>query len=115
MKGVAGRFPNDLDIATLYVESVMDLRPWAYWMPDGAPYEGTAEIVALTESVMKRNPKHPGALHLYIHLMEANHPDKAEAAADRPAPPDAGGGPHGPHALPHLPARGALRGLGEEQ
>ena len=60
----------------------MDLRPWGYWMPDGAPYEGTAEIVALTESVIKRNPKHPGALHLYIHLMEPTKPEKAEAAAD---------------------------------
>ena len=82
MKVVARRFPDDLDIATLYVESVMDLRPWGYWMPDGAPYEGTAEIVALTESVIKRNPKHPGALHLYVHLMEPTKPEKAEAAAD---------------------------------
>jgi tetratricopeptide (TPR) repeat protein len=82
MKKVAARFPNDLDIQTLYVESAMDLRPWNYWMPDGRPYEGTAEIAALTESILKRNPKHPGALHLYIHLVEANHPDKAEVAAD---------------------------------
>jgi len=82
MREVRRRFPDDLDIAMLYVESMMDLRPWGYWMPDGRPHEGTAEIVALTEDVMRRNPKHPAALHMYIHLMEAHHADKAEAAAD---------------------------------
>jgi len=92
MKKVAARFPDDLDIQTLYVESAMDLRPWNYWAPDGAPYSGTPEIATLAESIMKRNPKHPGALHLYIHLMEANHPDKAVVAADtlRPLVPGAG-------------------------
>lgn len=82
MREVHQRFPDDLDIAMLYVESTMDLRPWGYWMPDGRPHEGIAEIVALTEDVMRRNPKHPAALHMYIHLMEAHHADKAEAAAD---------------------------------
>jgi tetratricopeptide (TPR) repeat protein len=82
MRDVHRRFPDDLDIAMLYVESMMDLRPWGYWMPDGSPHEGTAEIVALTEDVIRRGPKHPAALHMYIHLMEAHHADKAEAAAD---------------------------------
>jgi tetratricopeptide (TPR) repeat protein len=82
MRDVHLRFPDDFDIAMLYVESMMDLRPWGYWMRDGQPHEGTAEIVALTEDVMKREPKHPGALHMYIHLMESTHPEKAEAAAD---------------------------------
>ncbi len=82
MREVHQRFPDDLDIAMLYVESMMDLRPWGYWMPDGQPHQGTAEIVALTEEVMRRSPKHPAALHMYIHLMEAHHADKAEAAAD---------------------------------
>ncbi len=82
MRQVHQRFPDDLDISTLYVESMMDLRPWGYWMRDGSPQEGTVEIVALTEDVMRRNPKHPGALHMYIHLMEAHHADRAEAAAD---------------------------------
>ncbi|KIO48474.1 tetratricopeptide repeat protein [Nitrosospira sp. NpAV] len=83
MREVHQRFPDDLDIAMLYVESMMDLRPWGYWMLDGRPYEGTAEIVALTEEVMRRNPKHPGALHMYIHLMEpTSTPERAEKAAD---------------------------------
>jgi tetratricopeptide (TPR) repeat protein len=83
MRKVQERFPDDLDAATLYVEAMMDLRPWGYWTRDGHPYEGTAEIVALTEKVIARNPNHPGALHLYIHLMEAVGPEKAEPAADR--------------------------------
>ena len=82
MKRLHQQHPDDLDAATLYVESVMDLRPWGYWMRDGAPYEGIADAVALLERVMSRQPDHPGALHLYIHLMEATHPERAEKAAD---------------------------------
>jgi tetratricopeptide (TPR) repeat protein len=83
MREVHLRFPDDQDIAMLYVESVMDLRPWGYWTRDGTPYERTTEIVALTEQIIARNPQHPGALHLYIHLMEAYQAEKAEPAADR--------------------------------
>jgi tetratricopeptide (TPR) repeat protein len=83
MRKLHDRYPNDLDAAMLYVESVMDLRPWGYWQRDGAPHEYTADIVGLTERVMARNPRHPGALHMYIHLMEGTGtPEKAERAAD---------------------------------
>ena len=83
MRKVHLQFPDDQDISMLYVESVMDLRPWGYWSRDGEPYERTSEIVALTEQVIAKNPNHPGALHLYIHLMEAFQAGKAEVAADR--------------------------------
>lgn len=83
MHDVWQRFPEDDDIAVLYVESMMDLRPWGYWMPDGTPHEGTAEIVALTEKVLARNPRHPGALHLHIHLLEPTaQARRAERSAD---------------------------------
>jgi len=83
MKKVHERFPNDLDAATLYVESMMDLRPWGYWQRDGAPHVGTAEVVALAEDVIRRNPKHPGALHMYVHLVEGTDtPERGEYAAD---------------------------------
>lgn len=82
MRALSKKYPDDLDIAALYAESVMDLRPWGYWMRDGTPYESTAEIVALIESAIQRNPKHPLALHLYIHLME---PTAAAAKAERAA------------------------------
>ena len=92
MRAVHTQFPDDADIAMFYVESMMDLRPWGYWMRDGQPHAGTAEIVALTEDVMRRHPKHPGALHMYIHLVESVAPEKAEGAADALLPllPDAG-------------------------
>jgi tetratricopeptide (TPR) repeat protein len=83
MRAVRQRFPRDLDVAMLYVESMMDLRPWSYWMPDGRPHAGTAEIVAITEDVLRRDPRHPGALHLLIHLLEPTAtPERAERAAD---------------------------------
>ena len=83
MRRVHERFPDDLDAAMLYVESVMDLRPWGYWQRDGAPHARTEDIVRLTEQVLARNPKHPGAVHMYIHLMEGTAtPEKAEPAAD---------------------------------
>jgi tetratricopeptide (TPR) repeat protein len=84
MKALAARYPDDLDAAALSVESVMNLRPWGYWMPDGTPHEGTAEAVAELERVMRRHPNHPGALHLYIHLLEPTaQAARAIPAADR--------------------------------
>ena len=99
MKTVAAKFPDDIDAQVLYVESVMDLRPWGYWMGDGRPYEGIAEAVTTIERVIAKSPKHPGALHLYIHLVESVAPHKAESAADAllPLVPAAG------H-LVHMPA-----------
>jgi tetratricopeptide (TPR) repeat protein len=84
MREVAKSFPDDLDAQSLYAESMMDLRPWGYWMPDGEAHEGTEEIVSLIESVLERDSHHPLALHLYIHLIEPTEtPEKAEIAADR--------------------------------
>jgi tetratricopeptide (TPR) repeat protein len=84
MRKLQQKFPDDLDAATLYAESVMDIRPWGYWTRDGQPYEGIGEVVAVIEKVIEKNPQHPGALHLYIHLLEATDKvDKAEGPADR--------------------------------
>jgi len=87
MREVSGRFPDDLDAAVLYVESMMDLRPWGYWMRDGHPYPGTKEVQEILETAIARNPRHPGALHFYIHLMEpTDEAWKAVEAADRLGP-----------------------------
>jgi len=83
MADVARRYPNDLDAAALYAESMMDLRPWNYWMPDGKPYPGTEEIVRQLERVIARNPEHPGACHYYIHAVEAVNPQLAIPCAER--------------------------------
>jgi tetratricopeptide (TPR) repeat protein len=78
------KYPDDLDAATLYAESMMDLHPWQLWSADGKPAEGTEEIVAVLESVLRRNPNHPGAIHYYIHAVEASpHPERALAYAPR--------------------------------
>jgi tetratricopeptide (TPR) repeat protein len=78
------KYPDDLDAATLYAESMMDLRPWKLWSADGKPAEGTEEIVAVLESVLRRNPNHPGAIHYYIHTVEASPtPERALVYAPR--------------------------------
>src|SRR6476660_9437138 len=83
MADVARRYPNDLDAASLYAESLMDLRPWNYWTPEGKPYPGTEEIVRQLERVIARNPEHPGACHYYIHAVEAVNPQLAVPCAER--------------------------------
>jgi tetratricopeptide (TPR) repeat protein len=72
MKTLSQKYPDDLDAATLYAESQMNLNPWKLWSLDGKPAEGTEEIVRVLESVLKRNPNHAGANHYYIHALEAS-------------------------------------------
>ena len=84
MREVVKQFPDDLDAATLFAESGMNLHPWGLWMGDGTPREGTVEIVATLESVIKRDPNHLGAVHYYIHSVEASKsPERALAGANR--------------------------------
>jgi tetratricopeptide (TPR) repeat protein len=84
MKALSEAYPDDLDAATLYAESMMNLNPWNLWTKDGKPWDKTMEIVAVLERVLMRDPSHPGANHLYIHAVEASpHPEWALAAAKR--------------------------------
>ena len=84
MGKLAAEFPDDLDAVTLHAESLMDLQPWDYWDADGKAKGHTAEVLSQLESVMARNPDHAGALHLYVHAVEASpEPEKGVAAADR--------------------------------
>jgi hypothetical protein len=84
MGALAKKFPEDLDIATLYAESLMNLRPWRLYTKDGAPEPGTDAIVASLERVMKSNANHPGANHYYIHAVEAStRPERAVPQAER--------------------------------
>src|SRR5262252_668122 len=85
MEKVATQFPDDNEIAVLYAESVMDLSPWNYWQPGGhAPNQQSAPIVPTLERVLARDPNHPGAIHYYIHAVEASdRPERAEPYADR--------------------------------
>ena len=84
MQGLFKSYPDDLDAATLYAESLMDLHPWKQWTLDGRPTEGTEEIIAVLESVLRRDPNHLGANHYYIHATESSpHPQWALASAKR--------------------------------
>jgi tetratricopeptide (TPR) repeat protein len=105
MREVVKNNPDDLDAATLFAESGMGLHPWGLWHHDGTPEAGTEEIVATLESVIKRDPGHLGALHYYIHAVEAsNTPERAMVAADRLAALAPGAG----HIV-HMPAHVYIR------
>ena len=105
MRQVVKEFPDDLDVATLFAEAGMNLHPWGLWHVDGTPEAGTDEIVSTLESVMKRDPNHLGAIHYYIHAVEASPtPERALAGANKLADlaPNAG------HIV-HMPAHVYIR------
>jgi tetratricopeptide (TPR) repeat protein len=100
MKSLTDNYPDDLDAATLYAESLMDLNPWKLWSPSGQPGPHTQEIITTLQAVLARQPRHVGANHLLIHATEASpHPELALASAKffETATPNAG------H-LVHMPA-----------
>ncbi|GAA3309577.1 hypothetical protein GCM10020295_74580 [Streptomyces cinereospinus] len=81
--------PDDLDVATLYADALMNLTPWQLWdIRTGEPAEGARTLRA--KEVLDRalatedGRRHPGVLHLYIHLMEMSAtPEAALTVADR--------------------------------
>jgi tetratricopeptide (TPR) repeat protein len=84
MRTVAHKYPGDLDVQTLFAESLMDLHPWRLWSIDGKPGPDTLEIVTTLETVLKKDPNHIGANHYYIHAVEASSdPARAITSADR--------------------------------
>lgn len=85
MGKVVEQFPDDLDAATLYAESSLDLQPWSIWTPQGEPMDGnTLELVSTLERVLIRQPGHLGANHFYIHATEASkHPEYGLPSATR--------------------------------
>src|SRR6201982_1575419 len=85
MGKLAADLPDDNEIGLLYAEAVMDLSPWNYWQPGGhEPNPQSAAIVPTLERVLTGDPSHPGAIHFYIHAVEASdRPERAEPFADR--------------------------------
>jgi tetratricopeptide (TPR) repeat protein len=80
---VADAFPDDQEAQVLYADALMNLSPWNYWNADGTPRQLTPEIVQRLERVLAVNANHPGACHLYIHAVEARHPERALSCAER--------------------------------
>jgi tetratricopeptide (TPR) repeat protein len=84
MRNVWKTNPADDDVAALFAESLMMLRPWDQWASDGTIQPGTKEVLAVLESVIARTPNHPLANHLYIHAVESSpDPGRALPSADR--------------------------------
>jgi tetratricopeptide (TPR) repeat protein len=92
MREVRRRHPEDVDVAVLTAEALMNLYPWSYWTADAKPKEHTLELLGLLEWAMEREPTHLGANHYYIHAVEEHFPERAEPVADRlvSLAPDAG-------------------------
>lgn len=83
MGDVAARFPDDVEVATLHAESLMDLSPWSYWERDGTARPDTPELLAQLEKALAASPDHPGANHFFIHAVEAVDPERAVPMAER--------------------------------
>ena len=103
MAEVAARFPEDVEIATLYADALMNLLPWDYWEEDGRTLKPqVARLVPTLEGALARDPRHPYAIHLYIHAVEASAaPERAESYADWLGPLMSGAG-HMVHMPSHI-------------
>lgn len=83
MAQVTQKYPDDMDAATIYAEALMDTMPWDYWTEAGKPKPEAQKVLDTLESILEREPNHPGANHLYIHAVKAVKPKQAISAADR--------------------------------
>jgi tetratricopeptide (TPR) repeat protein len=83
MAQVDRRYPTDPQVATLYAESLMDLRPWDYWTDAGEPYAGIDVALQRLEGVLASDRDHPGACHFFIHAVEKIYPERAVPCAER--------------------------------
>ncbi|MDA9797889.1 hypothetical protein N9C39_03990 [Luminiphilus sp.] len=80
---MVGAYPDDMTVASVYAEALMNTMPWDYWGPSGEAKPDTQAVIKSLERVMAAEPEHPLALHLYIHALEASsNAQKAEGAAD---------------------------------
>ena len=83
-RALHAKYPEDGDVGALYAAAYMSIGRWDYWDADGYPKSETETVAQALEKVLAVNPDHPGALHLFIHLLEASlEPERALTAADR--------------------------------
>ena len=81
MRKVYNKYPDDVNIAALFAESLMDLHPWNLWNKDGSAQPWTPEIIAVLEKCIRQEPRHAGANHFYIHAMEMSQTAEAAMAS----------------------------------
>lgn len=105
MKKLSNQYPSNAELAVLYIDALMNEHPWNFWLKDGTAQPWTTNTIAVIESVLKKWPEHPGAIHYYIHATEASQvPEKALPYADRLAELVKGNG----H-LVHMPSHTYIR------
>ena len=84
MRALAAKYPADPDASTIYAEALLDVTPWDWWTNDGKPEAGIQEAIAAVDRVLKKNPSHTGAIHIFIHAAEESPaPGRALLAANR--------------------------------
>ena len=105
MKKLSNQYSSNAELAVLYIDALMNEHPWNFWLKDGTAQPWTNNTIAVIESVLKKWPEHPGAIHYYIHATEASQePEKALPYADRLAEMVKGNG----H-LVHMPSHTYIR------
>ncbi|MGB1250507.1 MAG: hypothetical protein ACPG8W_07860 [Candidatus Promineifilaceae bacterium] len=91
MRNVYAKHSEDDDVATIFVEAMMNRTPWQLWdvaIGEPKPPADTLEMMAVLEQAMQRRrdqalPAHSGVSHFYIHTMEMSpFPERALPAAD---------------------------------
>jgi tetratricopeptide (TPR) repeat protein len=85
MRKVAGDFKDDVEIAALYADALMNVSAWDYWEAGGRKLRPpVADLLTTLERVLRKDPDHAAAIHMYIHAVEASDdPRRAERYADR--------------------------------
>jgi tetratricopeptide (TPR) repeat protein len=83
MRKVWKTYPDDGDVGALTGQALMLLHRKGWWTQEGEPQPGTEEVIHTLQTVLAKHPRHPYALHLFVHVVEASpHPEMGDAAAD---------------------------------
>ena len=91
MRRVYAAFSDDLDVAALFAEAMMNRTPWRLWdtaTGEPSPSADTEEVIRVLADGLAhadaRGVAHPGLPHFQIHALEMSpSPERALAAADR--------------------------------
>jgi tetratricopeptide (TPR) repeat protein len=83
-KRLSDQYPDDLDALTFYADSLMIPVRWRWFLQNGQPNVGAEQAIGALETVLRREPRHLGANHFYIHAVESSaHPERAVPSAER--------------------------------
>jgi tetratricopeptide (TPR) repeat protein len=84
MGALVKQYPDDIDAAALFAEALMSVHRYQWYSVDGKPIHEAVEIKTVLEAILRRNPDHLLANHLYIHLLDTSpYPEYALGSAYR--------------------------------